>query len=128
MHLVTSRAWTPHYARMEPQDFDFPIFKKTTIAERAGIEFRTEFFNLFNHPQFGPPNGTCAWRSERKLRTGDQYHQQPAPDSIRLKVRILGVLTCRTRLPPGPDFLPIPFSFDRVEADDVEFSCAPSLA
>ena len=40
-------------------NFDFAIFKKTTIAEWANIEFRTEFFNLFNHPQFGPPNGTC---------------------------------------------------------------------
>jgi hypothetical protein len=35
--------------------FDFAIFKKTAITERAGLEFRTEFFNLFNHPQFGFP-------------------------------------------------------------------------
>lgn len=42
-------------------NFDFAVFKKTTIAERASIEFRTEFFNLFNHPQFGPPNGTCCY-------------------------------------------------------------------
>jgi carboxypeptidase family protein/TonB-dependent receptor-like protein len=40
-------------------NFDFAVFKKTAITERANIEFRTEFFNLFNHPQFGPPNGTC---------------------------------------------------------------------
>jgi hypothetical protein len=39
-------------------NFDFAIFKKTSITERANVEFRTEFFNLFNHPQFGPPNGT----------------------------------------------------------------------
>jgi hypothetical protein len=39
-------------------NFDFAIFKRTNITERLGIEFRTEFFNLFNHPQFGPPNGT----------------------------------------------------------------------
>jgi hypothetical protein len=25
-------------------------------AERVGLEFRAEFFNLFNHPQFGPPD------------------------------------------------------------------------
>jgi hypothetical protein len=39
-------------------NFDFAIFKRTTIYERMGVEFRAEFFNLFNHPQFGPPNGT----------------------------------------------------------------------
>jgi hypothetical protein len=36
-------------------NFDFAVFKKTAITERAGLEFRTEFFNLFNHPQFGFP-------------------------------------------------------------------------
>jgi hypothetical protein len=37
-------------------NFDFAIFKRTNIGERAGIEFRTEFFNLFNHPYFGMPS------------------------------------------------------------------------
>jgi len=36
-------------------NFDFAIFKRTTIHERVGFEFRTEFFNLFNHPYFAPP-------------------------------------------------------------------------
>ncbi len=40
-------------------NFDFAVFKKTSISERMNIEFRTEFFNIFNHPQFGPPNGSC---------------------------------------------------------------------
>jgi hypothetical protein len=39
-------------------NFDFAIFKRTGITERMNIEFRTEFFNIFNHPQFGPPNGS----------------------------------------------------------------------
>jgi Carboxypeptidase regulatory-like domain len=39
-------------------NFDFAVFKRTTLFERASVEFRAEFFNLFNHPQFGPPNGT----------------------------------------------------------------------
>ena len=41
-----------------PGNFDFAVFKRTTFGpgERMGIEFRTEFFDLFNHPQFGPPN------------------------------------------------------------------------
>jgi Carboxypeptidase regulatory-like domain len=49
-------------ARVDPSlrapginNFDFAIFKKTQIGERMGIEFRTEFFNLFNHPYFSPP-------------------------------------------------------------------------
>jgi len=39
-------------------NFDFAIFKKTTIYESMNLEFRAEFFNLFNHPQFGPPQGS----------------------------------------------------------------------
>ncbi len=49
-------------ARVDPtlrsnglNNFDFALFKRTSITERAGLEFRTEFFNLFNHPQFGFP-------------------------------------------------------------------------
>jgi carboxypeptidase family protein/TonB-dependent receptor-like protein len=56
-------------ARVDPtlrapgiDNFDFAIFKRTNIGERLGVEFRTEFFNLFNHPYFSPPstgfNGT----------------------------------------------------------------------
>jgi hypothetical protein len=39
-------------------NFDFAVFKRTSIYENMNVEFRAEFFNLFNHPQFGPPNGT----------------------------------------------------------------------
>jgi carboxypeptidase family protein len=40
-------------------NFDFAVFKRTTIMERLNVEFRAEFFDLFNHPQFGPPNGSA---------------------------------------------------------------------
>jgi Carboxypeptidase regulatory-like domain/TonB dependent receptor len=42
-------------------NFDFAVFKKVLFGPdgRAGIEARVEFFNLFNRPQFGPPNTTC---------------------------------------------------------------------
>jgi hypothetical protein len=43
-------------------NFDFAIFKDTNITERTKFEFRTEFFNIFNHPYFAMPatgfNGT----------------------------------------------------------------------
>jgi hypothetical protein len=45
-------------------NWDFAIFKRTTFAERYGLEFRTEFFDLWNHPQWGFPgtgfNGTAS--------------------------------------------------------------------
>jgi len=37
---------------------DFSVLKSTRIAERANLQFRTEFFNLFNHPNFTLPNVT----------------------------------------------------------------------
>ncbi|MGB0014943.1 MAG: carboxypeptidase regulatory-like domain-containing protein [Candidatus Sulfotelmatobacter sp.] len=49
-------------ARVDPvlrgpgiNNFDFAVFKRTNIGERMGVEFRTEFFNLFNHPYFSMP-------------------------------------------------------------------------
>ena len=42
------------------KNFDFAIFKRTTFGpgERMNVEFRSEIFNLFNHPQFAAPNTT----------------------------------------------------------------------
>jgi hypothetical protein len=34
--------------------FDFSIFKKFPITERVSTEFRAEFFNILNHPNFNP--------------------------------------------------------------------------
>ncbi len=36
-------------------NYDFTIFKNTTITERVGLQFRTEVFNLFNRVRFGYP-------------------------------------------------------------------------
>ncbi|HEY4904904.1 MAG TPA: carboxypeptidase-like regulatory domain-containing protein [Candidatus Sulfotelmatobacter sp.] len=42
-------------------NFDFAVFKRILFDpdERFGLEFRTEFFNLFNRTQFAPPNTIC---------------------------------------------------------------------
>jgi Carboxypeptidase regulatory-like domain/TonB dependent receptor-like, beta-barrel len=39
-------------------NWDFALFKKTYFGpeSRFNVEFRTEFFNIFNIVQFGPPN------------------------------------------------------------------------
>jgi len=43
------------------KNFDFALFKNTKfgVDDRFGAEFRAEFFNGFNHPQFSPPNTGC---------------------------------------------------------------------
>ena len=38
-------------------DFDIVLQKNFKIRESQQIEFRSEFFNLFNHPNFGLPGG-----------------------------------------------------------------------
>jgi hypothetical protein len=42
-------------------NFDFALFKNINFGpgEKLGLQFRAEFFDLFNTPQFGPPNTTC---------------------------------------------------------------------
>jgi hypothetical protein len=35
---------------------DFSVFKKFKITERISTEFRSEFFNILNHPNFNAPN------------------------------------------------------------------------
>ena len=36
--------------------WDFSVFKKFPITERISTEFRSEFFNIVNHPNFNAPN------------------------------------------------------------------------
>ena len=36
---------------------DFSVIKHFVPREGMRVDFRTEFFNLFNHPQFGAPGG-----------------------------------------------------------------------
>ena len=44
--------------------FDISIFKNIPITERINMQFRSEFFNIFNHPNFNAPgfggNGVVA--------------------------------------------------------------------
>jgi hypothetical protein len=37
---------------------DLGLGKYIPLTERASLEFRSEFFNIFNHPQLGPPQST----------------------------------------------------------------------
>jgi hypothetical protein len=48
---------------------DMSIFKNFTITERVHAQFQAEFFNVFNHPVYGNPNG-CIDCSSGGLITG----------------------------------------------------------
>lgn len=50
----------PNLRQQETHNFDFAIYKDIGLAleDRVRLQFRTEFFNLFNSPQFGPPGTT----------------------------------------------------------------------
>lgn len=60
---------------------DFSLIKHTKITERINTEFRAEFFDIFNHPNFGDPNlrlplpgqslGTFGVITSTRFSTGD---------------------------------------------------------
>ena len=37
-------------------NWDFSVLKNTKLGESRSLQFRAEFFNIFNHPQFDNPN------------------------------------------------------------------------
>jgi hypothetical protein len=41
-------------------DVDLSIAKDTKIKERVSLQFQSEAFNLFNHPNFGQPQNNLA--------------------------------------------------------------------
>ena len=41
------------------KNVDFSVFKDFKFKERMGAEFRVEFFNVFNHPNFANPYGAA---------------------------------------------------------------------
>ena len=41
-------------------NWDFALHKNTAIRESMALQFRAEFFNVFNHAQFNNPNGNFA--------------------------------------------------------------------
>jgi len=64
-------------------NFDFSVQKITGIGERARLEFRAEFFNIFNHTQFLNPDGNITDGADFWPR---QAHRDPRQVQFALKL------------------------------------------
>src|ERR1700756_259842 len=71
------------------KNFDFAVFKRTTFGERAGLDFRTELFNLFNHPQFGFPGTNFVSGSSNGFRQVTSQLNNPRLIQFALKFKVL---------------------------------------
>src|SRR6185369_11314692 len=49
------------------QNYNFAAAKKFQVTEGVGVQFRTEFFNLFNHTNFANPVGNQSSGSFGKI-------------------------------------------------------------
>jgi hypothetical protein len=47
--------------------WDLGVGKDFPIHERLGIQIRSEFFNVLNHPNFGLPNATVGGLPDPKI-------------------------------------------------------------
>ena len=55
--------------------FDFSIFKNIDLTEQVRLQFRTEFFNITNHPNFDPPGGTFGTGTFGVISSADDARQ-----------------------------------------------------
>ncbi|MCU1317008.1 MAG: TonB-dependent receptor [Candidatus Acidoferrum typicum] len=60
-HFGTCRPYSVHGPGYE--DVDLSLFKSFRVTESKRLEFRTEFFNSFNHPNFAAPSSNIAFPS-----------------------------------------------------------------
>ena len=65
------------------QNVNFSLVKNTLIREAAIIQFRAEFFNLFNHPNFGLPDNFVDSPSFGRLVSAD------SPRRIQFGLKLL---------------------------------------
>ena len=65
------------------KNFDFSMQKSTALHESVNLEFRTEFFNIFNRVQFSPPVST-----QGAGNFGAVLYQANRPRQIQLSLRV----------------------------------------
>jgi carboxypeptidase family protein/TonB-dependent receptor-like protein len=72
------------------KNIDFAAVKSTQFGpdDRLALEFRAEFFNFFNHPQFAPPNTSCCQSVAQNGTFGQVTSQYNLPRVIQFGLRM----------------------------------------
>ncbi|MCL6506510.1 MAG: TonB-dependent receptor [Bryobacteraceae bacterium] len=65
-------------------NFDISILKDTLITERVKLQYRAEFFNAFNHPQFDSPN-----ISPTSSAFGTITRQENLPRTVQMALKLI---------------------------------------
>ncbi len=61
---------------------DLGVAKSVALGERMHLEFRSEFFNIFNHPQYGLPQSTFGSPRLRQHHPDSEHHNACEPDRV----------------------------------------------
>jgi outer membrane receptor protein involved in Fe transport len=79
----------PDLRQQGENNWDFAVFKNTRFGpdEKLGLEFRAEFFNFFNHPQFAAPNTSCCTTDGTNPSFGVVSSQYNLPRLIQFGLR-----------------------------------------
>ena len=70
-------------------NFDFALKKDTRLAEDVSLQFRAEFFNIFNHPNFRVPSGSNrrAFSSRRNTSPNSNFSRITLTDNDARQVQ-----------------------------------------
>jgi hypothetical protein len=65
-------------------NWDFALLKNTMITERFNLQFRAEFFNIFNHAQFLTPSGITGFNIATGAATSQSFGFVPGANPPRI--------------------------------------------
>ena len=74
---------------MKVTTLDTSLFKTTAITERIKTEFRAEFFNVVNHPNFGMPIVSTFASGAVSSNAGDITYMSTTQREIQFGLKLL---------------------------------------